>query len=134
MDDKSLTDGLGKELPYDLRQVYAVEIVGEHLKDVARSRKTDNYSVYFKCLKDLWIVIQHKIKSINKEKAKKDYEYLMNKAVKAANSHPNEFLGVSKEPIGCAEIEQAFNNIEIFLYDKVEEANLFGSSKRIPGL
>lgn len=132
--ETKLTDGLGKEIAYDLRQVYAVEIVGEHLKDVARARKRDNYSYYFKCLKDLWITIKHKIKKSDRKKAHEDYTALMNTAVLTANKYPVEFTGKGQAPVGCAAIEDALNNVEMFLYDKIEEANLFGSSKKIPGL
>lgn len=134
MSDTQLTDNLGKEVAYDLRQLYAVEIVGEHLKDVARARKKDDYSNYFKCLKDLWIVIRHKIKAKYKEEASTKYNELMAEAVAAANKYANSFTGSIKEPEGCAAIEACLNAVEEFLYEKVEEANLFGSNKKIPGL
>lgn len=132
--ETKLTDGLGKDVPYDLRQVYAVEILGEHLKDVARARKKDDYSSYFKCLKDLWIIVKHKIKKSDKEKATEEYKELMNGAVKVANQYPQEFTGRGKDPNGCALIEEVLNEVETFLYDKIEEANLFGTQKKIPGL
>lgn len=134
MDQKKLTDTLGKDVPYDLRQVFAVELVGEHLKDIARARKADNYSAYFKCLKDLWIIIRHKIKTSNVKQATTDYNTKMNAAVEKANKYPNEFIGQTKDPTGCAAIETALNDVEMFLYKQIEDANMFGSSKKIPGL
>ena len=144
MADKPYTDNLGKDLPYDLRQIYAVDLVGEHLKDIARARKADNYSLYFKCLKDLWVIMRHKLKNkkitISENNEKKEItkaEYftnLMNGAAAIARKYPNDFTGSNKDPQACAEIEESLNNIEMFLYDEIEEANMFGSSKRIPGL
>lgn len=124
------------ELPYDLRQVYAVDILGESLKDVARARKADNYPNYFKCLKDLWIVAQHKIKdkkvTIEKDNKKVDitakeyYDNLIRNAVKIINTYPNEFLNKGANPDAYALIEEALNSIETFLYDQIENAKLFG--------
>lgn len=142
-------EGLGKEIPYDLRQVYAIEILGEHLKDIARARKTDNFTMYFKCLKDVFIVVQHKFKSKktkyqikNKDNQIEDkeltpkeyYNYLMGLVVKLANDNKEVWLGNSKEPKAYAAIEQSLNEVEMFLYNQIEEAKIFGSSRDIPGL
>ncbi len=48
MDNSKGTYNFDTTIPYDLRQIYAVQIVGEHLLDVARARKADNYPAYFK--------------------------------------------------------------------------------------
>lgn len=138
------TESLGKDVPYDLRQIYAVDLVGEHLKDIARARKADNYSLYFKCLKDLWIIMKHKLKkkkikvsenNETKEITKAEYfTKLMENAAGIARQHPNDFAGSNKDPEACAQIEKSLNDIEMFLYDEIEDANMFGSSKKIPGL
>ena len=121
-----------KELAFDLRQIYAKDILGEHLKDIARARKIDDFSSYFKCLKDVYIVAQHKFK--DKEEAKKEYERLMKIVVDLANKYEAAFLGTYKDPKPRAEIEQALNNVEIFLYNKIEEADMFGSKWDDSGL
>ena len=109
---------LGEELAYDLRQLYA-KLVGDHLEDIAQARKADNYHIYFKSLKDLYIIVSHKIKdNTQKGQEKTDveiYHDLINTAVSVANKYPNEWLGKSKNPEACSEIEQALNVIEIFL-------------------
>lgn len=139
------TEGLAKDLPYDLRQVYGVDLVGEHLKDIARARKADAYSSYYKCLKDLFIIVRHKIiekkVKIKDDKGKEKtisctehFNNLVNAAVLAANKYPNVWVGADKNPSGCAEIELPLNDMEMFLYEKMEEANMFGSSKYIQGL
>lgn len=140
---------MGKDAPYDLRQVYAIEILGEHLKDIARARKSDNFPMYFKCLKDLYIVVQHKFKSkeskytLKNEKGiveekrytpKEYYSFLMNRVAILANKHSSDWLGTTKTPEPYAAIEEALNDVEMFLYDKIEDAKLFGSAKLPPGL
>lgn len=132
--DNSLTDGLSQELLYDLRQIYAVEILGEHLKDIMRARKHDNYHSYFKCLKDTWIVVRHKVKKKDKEKVTEDYLNLMGKAVELINKYPHSFTGSNPKMEDCAQIENILNEVEIFLYEQIEEAGIFGKSQKIPGL
>lgn len=120
-------------IPYDLRQIYAVHIVGEHLKDVARARKENNYKAYFECLKDLWVVTQHKIK-IKDKKAPEAYEKLLGKIVNTINKYSTAFLKTSNNAQGSWEIEKVLNELEMFLYDKMEEAKLFGSKRDVEQL
>lgn len=137
-------DGMSKDLPYDLRQIYAVEILGEHLKDIARARKANNYPLYFECLKDVWIISQHKFK---KEKIKvkqgeeetevtlsQYFNILMDYTAKLSMAYPGEWSGDKGNPKVIAAITQSLNNTEMFLYNKIEEAKMFGSSRDIPGL
>lgn len=135
----------GGELAYDLRQIYA-KIVGEHLEDITQARKADNYSVYYKTLKDLFIVVRHKFKDkkvkvldpiTNKEIEKSEmdvYNDLINNIVLLATKYPQTFLGKNKDPDACAKLERALNAIEMFLYQRIEDAKMFGGSQHTPGL
>lgn len=130
----------GGEMAYDLRQSYA-KIVGDHLEDIAQARKADKYYIYYKALKDLYIIVKHKFKK-GKEKGEdgkiindeETYRELIKEAVKIANKYENEWLGKTQRAEPCAEIEEALNNIEMFLYEKIEKAGMFGGNKTIPGL
>lgn len=126
------TEKFEKEMAYDLRKVYAVDLVGEHLKDIAEARKADNYSLYFKNLKDLFVITQHKFK--DKTNKIDEYNDLITNAVKIINSYPNDFLGSSKNPNACAEIEACLNAIEMFLYSQLEDADVFGAKYEDEGL
>lgn len=131
---------VGNEMAYDLRQSYA-KIVGDHLEDIAAARKADKYYIYFKSLKDLYIIVKHKFKK-SKEKDEdgkviddnERYNELIKEAAKYANLFPNDWLGKDKRPEHCAEIERSLNEIEMFLYEKIEKAGMFGGNKMIPGL
>lgn len=123
---------LGNDLSYDLRQSYA-KIVGEHLEDAAIARKADNYYQYFKALEDLHVVVKHKFKKDKKDNEEK-YKELRDKAVKLANKYVSTWLGTSRVPNECAEIEEALREMEMFLYEEIDRANMFGSNKRIEGL
>ena len=117
------------ELAYDLRQIYA-KLVGDHLNDIASARKADNYSVYFKSLKDLYIVTQHKLTKEDRI----EYKKLMTYAMDLANKYQPEFIGEGKDSKGCALIEDSLNEIEMFLYGAIDEANIFGAKWDDEGL
>jgi hypothetical protein len=137
-------------LTWDLRMIYANEIVGTHLKDIMSARKINNHPLYFKYLKELFIVIRHKIKNKKyppREKKGKDkeqvnaidhYNVLINQAVFIINKHERVFIGKwggsSKDMIGTAAIEKALNEIEMFLYEMIDEAKMFGKTKGDEGL
>ena len=121
-----------KDPVYDLRQVYAVELVGEALKDIARARKANNFYMYYECLNDLFIIIRHKFK--DKATSLPKYVTLNNLAIVQANQYPNEWLNRSKSPDGCSAIKTVLNDVEMFLYEQMEKSSLFGSNKYIAGL
>lgn len=136
---------LPQDLPYDLRQIYANDIVGNHLKDLAQARKKDHFPNYFECLKDLFIVTRHKFKDKKfPDPEKKDkkaevygeelfYRYYK-VCAKLANDNPSEWLGNSSDSKKIAEIKSALNDTEMFLYEAMEKGGVFGSTGKIPGL
>lgn len=139
------TSDLGNQIPYDLRQIYASDLVGEHLKDIALARKRDNYSSYFKCLKDLFIITKHKFKTkkikvkVGEEEPKEVtalqyYNLLIQNVVSLANKYPNEYTGHGGNADACALIEDSLNAIEMFLYEQINLAGMFGASRHVPGL
>lgn len=116
-----------KELAYDLRQIYA-KLVGDHLQDVADARKIDNYPAYINSLDDLHTIIKHKFKKIETDEAA--YQKLYKKSIDLCNQYPTTFLGQRKDSTEKAIIENSLKEIEMFLYSKMEEANMFGSKYR----
>jgi hypothetical protein len=134
----------GKELSYDLRQIYANELVGEHLKDIARARKSDNYSSYFKCMQDLFIITQFKWKDkeyiyveeqkTNKVKAIERYDQLKKRFITIANENKTDFQKVTNDKEKIFKIESALNEIEKFLYEMLDEVNMFGNTWEDDGL
>lgn len=118
-------------LAYDLRQAYA-KIVGEHFEDIAIARKADNYPVWFKALKDLYVVTHHKF-SDSAEEIKK-YKDFLAKITNIANTHPEVWLGKVKIPAYNEEVEDALRDLEMFLYELSYEANIFGGRYEDDGL
>ena len=131
-----VSSGFGENLAYDLRQRYA-KIVGDHLEDVALARKNNNYSDYFKALDDLYTVVRHKFQVDKKDKEGKEedkYLELKNECIKVANDNISSWSGKASIPNQISLIEKALRAIEMYLYFKMDEANMFGSKRDTEGL
>lgn len=127
---QEIVTGYGQDLAYDLRQTYA-KIVGEHLQDIAEARKSEAFYTWFKNLEDLHTIVKHKFK---KESDEIEYQNAVNKLVVLANKYKSVWLGNAKDPEPHSEIEKVLREIEMILYDKMNDANMFGQSNRIAGL
>ena len=140
--------GFGSDLAYDLRQRYA-KIVGDHLEDITQFRKERRYSDYFRALEDLYTIVQHKFKNptekktiIIKKKGSKDtkkevnysYSDLRNDITNISTECPYGRSGEGTNPNEIAKIETALRNAEMFLYKKMDDANMFGSKRETEGL
>lgn len=145
MADATGISDFGTTVPYDLRQIYAVEIVGNHLKDMMAARKGDHYPNHFKCMKDLFIVIKHKVKKKTYPDAKGDdvnavlyYNAMIEYISKLARENPNQWLMINKHTAEdlqiSSQIEDALAELEMFLYEMIQSSGLLGGKDRIPGL
>ena len=142
------------DMAYDLRQRYA-KIVGDHLDDIAFFRKDRIYPEYFRALEDLHTIVQHKFKTKkeedkeeeedrshskkqnekkDKKKETKSYSDLRTALIDLANRHTSAWKGESSDPEEIAKIEKALRDVEKFLLDKMDKANMFGSKRETEGL
>ena len=119
------------ELAYDLRQIYA-KIVGEHLIDIAKFRKSNDYPLWYKSLEDLYTIIRHRFK--NKKKDEGDYGNHKIAIANLSNKYVSAWSGKSSSPKEKGEVESLLRELEEFLYAKMSEAKMFGESGRIAGL
>lgn len=126
----NLTDEFGNDMSYDLRQIYA-KIVGQHMEDVAEARKADNYVYYFKNLLDLFTIVRHKFKDL--KNTEKEFNHLVNEAVRIANLYSSTWTGTSKDSKESNEIENSLRSIEMFLYERMADAKMFGDNKYVGG-
>jgi len=122
-------------IAYDLRQTYA-KIVGEHMLDIAYSRKQKNLPDYFSNLEDLYIIIKHKIRIKNKKGEKiETYENLKSAFITLANQYKDAYLNSqSSEAEGVGKIFNSLKQIEMYFYKKMDEAHMFGSKRDMEGL
>lgn len=130
MADREMRDG--ETLAYDLRQTYA-KIVGDHLIDVAESRKANLFYNWFKALEDVYTISKHNFE--NENEADKRYIALKKIITDLANKHKNVWLGLNKndhQPF--SEIESALRELEKFLYREMKDGGMFGSKTSDEGL
>lgn len=133
--------GFSGDMAYDLRQRYA-KIVGDHLEDITEARKNKNYPDWFDALEDLYTIVRHKFKDKKgkKKKAKEKnnkkvtYSSLRKNLCEIANDNQNAWLGKSQDQAEIGNIESALRKIEMFLYEKMNDANMFGSKRDQEGL
>jgi len=119
---ESPTDNL-KEMSYDLRQYYA-KIVGEHLEDAAEARKKNKYNFWFDCLVDIYVVIHHKIK--DPSNAEQEYNKKVDAIAKISQANKEVWSGNNKDSKSTATVKNCLIDLEMWLYTKMEDANMFG--------
>jgi len=120
------------DLIYDLRQYYA-RIVGGHLIEIWEARREKQYPRYFKALDDLHTIISHKITARDKG-IKTRYKELNDEAVITFNKWKDVYFGKVKDVVGVSEVESVLKRIEMLLYEVMDDANMFGSNRKIQGL
>jgi len=120
-----------KGMIWDLRQIYAVDIVGQTLKDIKIARNLNNFSIWFKLLKrDLATEINHKLDKIEREEVKtkiKETEDIINKN---SNAYTNSNCSAKE----FQNLEETLCNLEMFLKYLMEEHGMFGQKEEDIGL
>lgn len=123
---KDYGDGEDKSAVYDLRQVYATELVGMTLKQIDTARKLGSYSTWFKLLKrDLYSDLHQKLK----EKERIAYQEKLKQTIGEINKYPLVYLGKSKDGLGNDVVENAIQELEMFMKDLMEKHKLFGAKE-----
>jgi len=111
------------ELAYDLRQRYAKE-VADNMEAINLYRKERNWSAYFDAIEDLYIVTYFKWK---KEDPETNYITYRNKISLLSNEYHSIWLGQADSPEAVGLIKAALKDLEMHVYFKMNEANMFGS-------
>lgn len=112
------------ELAYDLRQRYAKE-VADNMEFINQYRKDRNWSSYFDAIEDLYIITNFKWKP--EDTKGKTYASLRNAVATIANIHQHEWIGKGDEADATNLIKAALKDLEMYVYSKMNEANMFGS-------
>lgn len=118
-------------LVWDLRQIYAIDILGQTLKDIALSRRLNDFPLWFKLLKrDLFTEINHKldkqeIEEVNSLIKETEENILKNQNAYTKNCCSNEEY---------QDLEEALCKLEMFLKKLMEEHGMFGLKEEDIGL
>lgn len=121
--DYNSSDDDKKNLPWDLRQIYAKN-VGLHMDDIALFRKQENYPKWFRAIEDLHTLTRFKFD--DPENDEKTYQQKRNETVTIANKYPSTWVGKNKNEKEINEIENALRELEHCIYNKMEEGGVFG--------
>lgn len=119
------------EMAWDLRTIYANFIVAPILVEISDARARYDFLAYWKKLNDLYVVIAHKIKPKEKEE---NFIELKKATQLIIQKYEPAFLGQDHTPENMGKIEEALTKVEMYLYQKMQEADMFGAKKYVEGL
>ena len=129
--DYGKSNDIDSGMIWDLRQIYAIEILGETLKDIERARKSNDFPNWFKLLKrDLATEINHKLDKIEIKEVKDkitETETVINKNI---GTYTN--AQVSAESF--KKLEDALCNLEKLLKKLMDGHGMFGQKEIDIGL
>lgn len=124
--DNDSYDDDQKELIYDLRQIYAIKLVGQTLQEIMFARKTNNYSLWFKLLKrDLLTEINQKLDNEERE----EIDFLIKEVIATINKNRSAYLNKSSNPDQHQAIEDILIKLEKELRILMEKKKMFGAKE-----
>ena len=116
---------------WDLRQIYAVEILGRTLTNIQEARLSDNFPLWFKLLKrDLSTIISHKLAPEEITELNTKTESLKKVLIKNSNAYQKKDCTA----LEYQQVEDALCDFEKYLYSLIEEHKMFGQREEDIGL
>jgi len=112
------------DMPYDLRQTYAMGILTPILLLIEEHRNKNEFMQWY----DVMTMSLHT--NINQkldDDERKEYTEINKKTVEVLNKHPNVFSGKDRTPLSVSIVKQALKELEMWLKDKMQSHGLFGS-------
>jgi hypothetical protein len=118
-------------LIFDLRQIYAKDILGETLKAIKLARINDNYNLWYHLLKrDLLTEISQKLND-------EEIEHVRNKIQDTKNvieKYKTAFVKKNTNPNDHEQIEDALCNLEMCMTRLMEDHKMYGYKEDDEGL
>jgi glycerol-3-phosphate O-acyltransferase len=128
---QSDTGAEAEGLVWDLRQIYAKELVGSTLKAIQQARVTENYSQWYHLLKrDLFTEIRQKLD--NKEADEVVGKISEVKKILVKNNQA--FLKKSNDEKQHEEIEEALCDLEMLMRILMDKKGMFGVFQEDEGM
>jgi hypothetical protein len=124
MDEKKSFDIDGKDLNWDLRQTWA-KTVTLNIEQLNHSKLERNLSNYYFDLRSLYANIVCKFK--NRKEDDSQYKAICQEANNIIEKYPVVYDGKFYSQSQFNMIFQVLERLQIFLYDKMEEYNLWGA-------
>jgi hypothetical protein len=120
-----------KKPAYDLRRIYAEELVGDTLKKIKIARETRQFALWFNLIRiDLLADVMQKFTTEQKEeinaKIKMTSELLM--------KYPQTYLNKDIEPTRNEIVLQAILSLELLMKEFIEDRKIYGGVDEDIGL
>jgi hypothetical protein len=120
-----------KTLIYDLRQIYAKDIIGNTLLQIKMARTSENYPLWYHSLKrDLLTEISQKLTDIEINQVKEKIEQVKKVLVKNSES----YIGKHKDANAHELIEDCLCELEMLMTGLMERHNMYGNKEDDEGL
>ena len=116
------------KMQWDLR-VFRAYLLGKHHIDIYAAKTEGNMPKWFKGIKFLYAAIEHLIEDKDKKKFNTEYNDLQNKFITLAQQYDTVYLGKTSDAKGYTMLENALLNMEMFLYNKLQETGAYGKSE-----
>jgi len=117
-----------EDMPYDLRQIYA-NLVGTHILIVSSYRNNLNFKKWFESLENLYVIVAHKLK------AEKEYAVLKLNAINTFKKYETTYLLTDlTDEEGTGKIGDVLRELEMFLWQNMDDKNIFGHHGEDEGL
>jgi hypothetical protein len=118
---------INPEMPYDLRQTYAMNLLTPILIGVEEARRKNDFREWYNLLTmSLHTNVYQKLD----DELRKEYDRLHEELLQTISCVElrNCFAGRDKDPIKIYKVQKALKELEIWLRDKMQKSGLFGSS------
>lgn len=111
---------------YDLRTIYAKDLLGDTLKKVKLARELRNFSVWFGLVR--WDLYADLFQKFDKEEIKEiDDKIIVTE--KIINQYPNAFLKKTQDPEEVQKVIKAIWELEVLMKNISEEHNIYGRAE-----
>lgn len=122
--------GEQKELAWDLRVTYT-QVVGTISIKIAEARENRDFQRWFNLLEDLHTEINQKLT----EKERKEFEEkILNDCLNILGKNYEAFMRKSQDPKEVTTVYRSIKKVEMWLKQKMDGHNLYGSKDRDEGL
>jgi hypothetical protein len=114
------------DMPYDLRQTYAMYILTPILVKIEEARMGNNFREWYNLLTmSLHTNIYQKLD----DEQRKEYDDLNTSILKRLNGElRNCFCGTEKSPQSVYNVQSLLKELEVWLRDKMQKSGLFGNT------
>jgi hypothetical protein len=124
-------DSFDKQPVYDLRQIYAKELLGVTFKEIAYARKTKNFSLWYELIRwDLYADLYQKLTTKEREHIDK----LILDTEDEISKHKGVYVRKSSNAEDTAGLKLAIWKLEVAMKELAEKHNLYGAMKEDIGL